>query len=414
MKNRKSIAALIVLCAMGWSLSVNAQNYANARSLGMGQVYTAVARGLAAPLWNPANLGLKDRPSFAFNLVGAGVQIANSSFTKKQYDAYSGKYLSSSDIQDILATVPDGGLNFNLDSDVQAVGFAVGYFALTSSATAASNLRVSKDYLRLFLEGVKWNESYDIGDNSGEAYGYSSITTSFAIPLGGLYFGANLNYLIGLGYSNVVESEGVFHNGFDSSGEGSVKVRYAQGGSGFSGDLGFAGVRGKWTMGLSLKNAFSNINWNKDTEQFEAYFYTDGTVNVENSADRDVDSVLVHGDQTVEIDPFSTSLPSELQIGLARQGSNFLIAFDYRQGFSDRPGVSSKPYFGFGTEWRGIGFFPLRFGVGLGGRDGVLASTGFSLKLWFLHIHTGVSISGGLVPSKAKAVGAGLSTSLVF
>ncbi len=414
MKNKKKMAVLFVICALGWTIRSQAQNYASARSLGMGQVYTAVARGIEAPLWNPANLGLKDKPSFSFSLIGVGLQIGNSSFTKKQYDAYVGQYLSATDIQNILSTVPASGLRLDLDSDVQAVGFAVGSFAVTTSATAASNLHISKDYLRLFLEGVKWNESYDIGGNAGEAYGYTSITTSFAFPIGGLYFGANLNYLIGLGYSNVVESEGTFYNGFESRGDGRVIVRYAQGGSGFSSDLGFAGVRGKWTIGISLKNAFSNLKWDKETEQFEAYFYTDGVINVENSVDRDADSVLVHGDQTVAIDPFSTSLPSELQVGFARQGNNFLVAFDYRQGFTDRPGVSTKPYFGFGTEWKGIGFFPLRFGFGLGGRNGILVSTGFSLKLWFLHIDYGVSISGGLVPSRAKAIGAALSTSLVF
>jgi len=417
MKKFNKITVFIFVYALSFSVSSKAQNYANARSLGMGQMYTAVARGLAAPLWNPANLALNDRPPFALGLVGAGLNVRNNSFSKKHYDAYVGQYLSSTDIQTILATVPDDGLNLDVISDAQAVGFAVGYFALTVSAKVASNLEISKDYLRLFLEGIRWNESYDIGDNAGEAFGYTSVTTSVAFPIGKflfdkLYFGANFNYLIGLGYSNVVESSGEFYNGFESQGEGNVKVRYAQGGSGFSGDIGFAAKQEKWTFGFSLRNVFSNINWDKDTEQFEAYFYTDGAVNVENSSDKD--SVIIHDDRTVAIDPFSTTLPSEIQFGIARQGSSFLIAFDYHQGFSERPGVTSKPYFGFGTEWSGIGFFPLRFGLGFGGRNGVSTSTGFGLKLGFIHIDAGVSMGGGLVPSKAKAIGFALSTAFVF
>ncbi len=80
MKKFNKITIFVLFYAMSWTVSSEAQNYANARSLGMGQMYTAVARGLAAPLWNPANLALNDRPPFALGLVGAGLNVRNNSF----------------------------------------------------------------------------------------------------------------------------------------------------------------------------------------------------------------------------------------------------------------------------------------------------------------------------------------------
>ena len=68
---------------MGWRwsfvfvfmLSSSLFGQMHARSLGMANAYTALARGVHAPLWNPANLGLPDNPGFSMNLfsVAAGV-----------------------------------------------------------------------------------------------------------------------------------------------------------------------------------------------------------------------------------------------------------------------------------------------------------------------------------------------------
>ncbi len=405
-----SLTALLVLFFVN---SATGQTYSHARSLGMAHAYTAVARGVAAPIWNPANLAFRDRPGFNLNLVGAGMLLGNSSFSKSQYDAYVGKYLSPDEVQNILASVPEEGFKLYLDSGVQAIGFAIGAFALTASATGASDLKISKDYLRLVLEGIRWEQSYDIGENSGEAFAYSSITASFAFPiLDQIYLGTNASYIIGFGHSNVVESSGQFYNGFESYGDGSVKVRYAQGGSGYSADFGLASARGKWNFGVFLHNAMSKINWEKDTEQFEAFFYTEGSVNVENSADED--SLITHGDETTGIDPFSTTLPKEIRAGLSRKGKNFLLAIDLHQGFSDRPGVSKKPYLGVGTEWQGMRFLPLRLGLGVGGNTGMLMAWGFGLKLGFFRLDFGMNMSGLLSPSRSKALGMAASTSLSF
>ncbi len=398
--------------------TVQAQTNSTARSMGLARAYTAIARGVAAPIWNPANLAMPDRPPVSIQLVGAGFHVGNVTFSKSMYDRYNGKYLTSSDVNEILAKVPDDGFKLYVDTDVQAIGVTIGSFALTVTGMANSNLSLSKDYLRILLEGIYAGRTYNIGNNYGGAFGYSSVTASYAFPIAvpvveKLYVGANVSYLRGLGYAEVVESHGqIYHGGYEINGEGRVRARYAQGGAGFATDFGLAAQYQDWQFGLMLKNAAARINWKSKPEEFEAHFYTEQAITVENSADDD--SVLKSEDTTRAISAFSTSLPAELRIGAARKWHSLLIAADYHQGFAHRPGVSTKPYVALSSEWQGVGFFPLRLGVGIGGEHGVLLATGFGMKLGFFRLDYGVCFYGGLLPNKASSLGMALSTYMSF
>jgi len=387
----------------------------------MAQAYTAVARGVAAPIWNPANLALPDRPSVSVQLVGAGFRAGNLTLSKSMYDEYNGKYLSSTDVDNILSQIPNDGFKLIADSDVQVLGFSVGSFALTFSGSAASNLSVSKDYLRILLEGIYIDENYNIGDNLGEAIGYSSISASYAFPiylpvLNQIYFGTNVNYLIGLGYAEVLESYGqLHHGGWEVNGEGRVRARYAQGGAGFAFDFGIATIKNGWNIGIMFKNAISKMNWTTKPEEFEAHFFTERGITIENASDEDsLDSILKTSDETREIASFSNSLPAQMRFGIAKKMQSFLVAMDYHQGFARRPGISTKPYVALSTEWQGIGFFPLRLGLGFGGDHGILMATGFGFKLGFFRLDYGISFLGSIRPSGANSLGMGISTSFRF
>jgi len=418
MTNYKLTRLFGVLLLLFLLTTVQAQTNSTARSLGLAHAYTAVARGVAAPIWNPANLALPDRPPVSIQLVGAGCRVGNVTFSKSTYDRYNGKYLTTSDVNDILAKVPDDGFKLYVDTDVQAIGLTIGPFALTVSGVANSNLSLSKDYLRILLEGIYAGRTYHIGNNYGSAFGYSSVTASYAFPISvpvmeKLYIGTNVSYLLGLGYAEIVDSYGQFyHGGYEVNGEGRLRARYAQGGAGFAADFGLATQYHGWQFGVMLKNAVARINWKSKPEEFEAHFYTEQAITVENSADDD--SVLKSEDTTRAISAFSTSLPAELRIGAAHKWHSFLVAADYHQGFSHRPGVSPKPYVALSTEWQGIGFFPLRLGIGIGGEHGALLATGFGMKLGFFRLDYGICFYGGLLPSKASSLGMALSTYLSF
>ncbi len=132
-----------------------AQTFSNARAVGLAGAYTALARGVWAPKWNPANLGLRGNPRFGLNLVGAGMLLGNSSFSKSTYDQYNGKYLSPEDIQNLIDAVPEGdGLHIYVDTDIQALAFSLGRIALSVDMVAASDVKIARDYLRIALEGI--------------------------------------------------------------------------------------------------------------------------------------------------------------------------------------------------------------------------------------------------------------------
>jgi len=394
------------------------QTYASARSIGMAGAYTAVARGVWAPLWNPANLALPGHPSFSLNVVGAGFRLGNSSFSKSTYDRYNGKYLSSEDVKTLLSEVPEDGLKLYLNTDISAVGFSIGRFALTAGGAVVSNLSIAKDYLRIVLQGMEFETSYNIGDNSGEAIGYSNITASYAFPLpvppflNSLYMGVSAKYLIGLGYSGIVESSGEFYNGWESHGSGHVVARYAQGGAGFAFDVGLASQLKGWTVGMAVMNLAASIKWSVRPEEFEAQFYTIHPLTVENAAKED--SVIAHEENTRPTKAFRTALPAELKLGAARNWRSFVLSVSYRQGFSAGLGVPRNPYFAFGTEWQGLRVLPLRLGVGIGGDHGAVFASGFGIRLGFFRMDYGIRFNGAFAPSKAKALVMGLSTYLQF
>jgi hypothetical protein len=64
-----------------FSTSSFAQGF-NATGLGMGNAFGAVARGVDAFAWNPANLALKYENRMEINLIGFNFNAANSSLKK--------------------------------------------------------------------------------------------------------------------------------------------------------------------------------------------------------------------------------------------------------------------------------------------------------------------------------------------
>lgn len=410
-----------LFCFLLFPAILSAQVNSTARSLSLAGAYTTVARGVAAPFWNPANLALPDRPPVTVQLVGAGFRVGSLSLSKSMYEEYNGKYLTSSDIEAILSEIPDDGFKLIVDSDVQALGFTIGSFAMTFSANVSSNLSLSKDYFKIILEGLNAGTNYDIGNNSGEGIAYSSITASYAFPvtlplLKKSYLGINLNYLLGFGYGEILESYGhLNHKRWGIEGNGHIRARYAQGGAGFGFDVGIATIKKDWHFGLLLKNIGSKINWTKKAEEFEANFFTLHGITLENASDQDsLDLFLIDEDETRKLDSFSSSLPREFRLGASRMWRSFLLAIDYHQGFSSRPGISKTPYLAFSTEWQKLSILPLRLGFGFGGDHGLLMATGFGFKCGFLRLDFGVSFNGGLLPSKASNIGMAFSTYLSF
>jgi hypothetical protein len=315
-----------------------------------------------------------------------------------------------------LARVPNSGFRGEFDAEVQPMGVSIGSVALTAHGLGASDFTLSKDIFDLALNGNELNRVYEVGDSEGEGWGISSFGLSTAFRLGFPVFqeftvGVTAKYLKGFAYAKVREAASSITTETDRAyGSGTLVIDSALGGSGFAFDMGAAArLNQNWTLSASLTNAMSSINWNKDTERF-TYSFSADSVSVNQIEESDIDSVFVDSDETVEIEPFTSSLPSELRIGIARTTKLFTIALDLRQGLERTAGVSTTPEISVGSELRLIGFLPLRGGLSVGGKRGLSSAVGFGFDLSLLTLDFAVASQGGIVGGP----GVGMAFGMMF
>jgi len=386
MKKVRFISYLVILSLVGTvHTAISQTGVSNARSVAMGGAYTALAAGVEAPFWNPANLALPGSRKPRFNLVSLGLGLQNNSFTLAHYNLYNGEHLSEADKQDILSHVPGEGWRMDLGTEVQALGFAIGNVALTASGYAASDFGLSKDMLDLILNGNEFERLYDIGTSFGEGWGASSFALSIGLPTPMTLFkkstfGISAKYVRGFAYGKVREASSTLLTDIEGMhGSGRLVIEHALGGNGFALDFGMAAqVSNSWTMSLGLLNAYNYINWNKEPERFIYTFNVDSLA-LEGSDDATIDSLFTDGKENVAIEPFSASQPAQLRFGLAHRGKRLVLALDVAQGLREGAGVSTTPRIAVGSELRLIGLLPLRGGIAVGGKSGFTASTGFGL-----------------------------------
>ncbi|MFQ5864415.1 MAG: DUF5723 family protein [bacterium] len=411
MKNTFEKTAIIIVTILTTSLPLPAQNgISNARSVAMGGAYMALARGVEAPSWNPANLALSGKKEYRLNLISVGLGFHNNSFNKKQYDLYNGSYLTPEDKQEILASIPSQGLRADLDTEVQALGISVGSFAFTATGLAASDFTLSKDIADLILNGNELNRVYDVGATHGEGWGIASFGLSKAFPISiaavpEFSVGASIKYLRGFGYGKVKEAASTMLTDLDGiHGTGKVVIDRALGGSGLAIDIGAAArLNQGWTISLGISNLINFVSWNNDTKRF-TYIFAADSLTIERIEETDIDSVFSDSDETVDIEPFSSRLPSELRLGIARTVNKFTVAVDFVQGLEKTAGVSTKPRIAMGSELRVTRFLPLRAGLSFGGKAGFTSAAGFAFDFSVCSLDFAISNKGGMFSGKGLGV----------
>lgn len=382
----------LVLFALNFFIvQANAQEgLSNARSMSMAGAYTALAAGVESPIWNPANLGLRNKNAYTINLLSVGVSLNNNGFTYDQYLKYNGSYLNEEDKQDILDSIPETGLTGEVDAELQALGFSFGTFAIIFSGFEFSDLNVSKDAAELFLYGNQFGRNYDFRDSRADGSGFASVAVSkgFRLKMASMHefaVGVTGRYIHGIANGRLRELSGSLTTDIDGlHGSGKLVFESSLGGDGFGLDFGVAARPTRaWTLSMSVANVYSNINWKTDAKRHEFGFTAD-SVTVQKIGEAGFDSVFVDSDSTYEIEGFSSHLPRQLRFGIARTGRNFTFAVNLTQGFEESVSSTKSPRVSVGAELRIIPLLPLRTGVALGGKRGLTTSAGFGLDFGLL------------------------------
>jgi hypothetical protein len=384
----------------------------DAVSMGMGGAYGAVARGVNAIPWNPANLALPRTGWLEINVIGLNLNIANSTMTIDNYERYlttaghNGEW-TDQDKKDILDLIPDDGFDANGELNANALGVAFGPFGVSAQFIGQAQGIVPKAPFELMLQGnISTNYTFDDLD----ADGFSAVKISFSAAHAikwKRYFdvfavGANLSYYSALGYGEVTESRGGLYTGVEYvAADVYLSQRTADRGSGFGMDIGAAGViNKKLSLSLSLQNILGSFSWNDGTQQHVQTFLIDSAKYVD---DFEIDPVQT--DTSFDIDGFTTRLPVVFHMGAAYQlRKNVTVALDVEQAFSSGMGYSNQAKISVGTEYRPIEVIPLRAGFTYGGKWGFALGLGFGFHMKALHFDFAYNMHRALWPGYAKGM----------
>ncbi len=382
----------------------------NARSMAMAGAYGALARGVESVAWNPANLGLMLSPGFSMEFPSIWVHLGNSSFGLSDYNRYNGAFLSEGDKQALLEKIPEQGFTLNMLSNANAIGFSISRFAFSARVRAASDISIAKDIFDLLLNGNEFGRRYDFSETDGGAWAYLDLAASYAQPIYLEYFhdfsiGMTFHWLRGLGFAEVLSAEGTLTTDLNGAyGNGNADFRVARAGNGISFDLGAAAIKNNYTIGVVLKNLFGRIGWNQDITLYSIGILSD-TLTVERLSNEDPDSLITDFSEEKPGDPFTVSLPLQLQVSGAMELSAFRLSLQWTQAFQRAPGISTSPAVAFGAEYYGIGFLPLRLGFAVGGAQKFVTAMGLGLRLGTFSLNMAVQSGRALVPGMGTGIG---------
>jgi hypothetical protein len=118
--------------------------------------------------------------------------------------------------------------------------------------------------------------------------------------------------------------------------------------------------------------------------------------------------------EQIDIESFSLSLPAMLRVGGAhRLLPKLMVTGHYDQAFSSGFGISAVPRLAAGLEYHLVDWFPVRFGLSVGGRAGMSSALGLAFgpfkagRMQISLLDFAYANRGGFLPGLAQ--GAGLS-----
>ena len=237
-------AVLLATWLLPTSVQPAASVHSSARSAAMGGAFTSLAKGVDAPKYNPANLGLDGYRQYGLELASVGASITNNAFTLSDYNKYTGAVLSTADKQDIMGKIPTEGLSIDADVKASALSLALGSFVISFNGVGAADVSLNRNIVDLILNGNTFGDTIDVSGSYSDGISYGTVGLSYGRPVYSsgtrqLAVGFTASYIKGIAVEELISLEGLaatYASGFQGRGE--ATIRTAGGGSGFGLDLG--------------------------------------------------------------------------------------------------------------------------------------------------------------------------------
>jgi hypothetical protein len=371
----------LVLFALSSVRPLHAQiSPATAAGLGMGNNYTALARGVSALSFNPAGLGMPGTPGFGLSLLPVTGQQTLQPIGFSDLVDFEGSLLTESVKEEWLGRISSaGGEAGGFGADVTPLAFHVGAFGVQFSTLVRGVAGLSPDAAELLLYGNSGRAGtpgdFDLqgSDLSGLAVSTVGLGFGHRVPVEGgvgggiLAVGGTLKYSVGhaLVLARDLGSQ-VQGDPLQVSLDFPMIVSDTSDidpnhGSGVGLDLGAAWEKGPWGVGLTVENLLHSFEWDLGGMHYipgEALFNEDLS-----ESDFDV--------RPAEQAPGALrDLVSDLRFeprlslgGAYRATEDLTVSGDLRKRFGDGIEVGPEFHAGLGIEYRALSFLPLRVGA---------------------------------------------------
>ncbi len=383
-----------------------------------------------------------------------------------------GRFLTESDKQGILSAFPGGVGEVLTDVTIRDLGVAVRGLDIGLGFSVDDHIgaraSIPNSFMLFVLNGNPPGTDFSWNNIRSTTWWYRSYNADFAMRLPHFLIvpkeiakdfeaGIGIKFVTGIGYANVNTVNSSLHTdsanyafdvsmGFDGQRAGFISNALSKAvnsnvgdttmnfnpfdpaGTGFGFDL---GGTAKVMEFVKVGYSFTDIGWIAWTKNairtsgdtsFTFGGFSPAQVGVPN-ATSNVDSLnnafkdFFKNRDSVS-SGFTTPLPTRFNLGASVEldelfpmiPGRLLVAIDYHQGLNNSLGNSTIPEFVLGAEWRPIGLFPIRTGLGFGGAYGFRWALGFGINLPFWDIDLGVGTFNAVVdPAAAKNVSVVLS-----
>ncbi len=385
--------------------------WADGRTVSMAGCATAVARGVEAGFWNPAILAMD--PVREARLLGVSAGLGNSAFTRSEYAAYNGEYLSEEDKEAILEAVDSDALNVAGWASGGGPGISMGHWSISARLRSGFDASLPVEVFELAFYGNPVGETVEIKAEEAAGYAAAELDVSYGARLPGsagkaLWWGLSVNVLTGLGYAHVTEATAKVTTTNDLLyGDGAFEVTTARGGRGFSFDLGLAGdLGGGFQWGAAVRDLGGWIEWTGDVQEQV------GTVSALGlRLDQLDDAQIVDEVTTRPLESVRMHVPAVWSLGLARSWARGTASIEVSAASCDGFGASRRLRMALGGERNLSDWLVLRGGFSVGGTEGPSVACGVGLHLWRFRLDVGTASWDSLNPFDSKGLLGGLTVS---
>lgn len=349
------------------------------RALGVGDNYTALARGFSAAAWNPALLGVSGNPGVSFALLPARAIAGLDPVTLADLKDFEGKFVPANVREQWLTQIESEGSEDGTaggDATLLAAQFGPVALQIASSFRTVGDLSPGAAELLLFGNAGRTGQprDFNLSGSSIHAHAFSTVGLSFGLPIRNTpasraAIGITAKYTMGHFFATGED------DGSTITDEPNVNLRFplvatstddfnANGGNGLGLDIGLAMEKNRITIGLAVKNVVNTFKWDADKLRFRQGIASfDESARTSNFDEQSFSSAPANLRQLAEDATFKPTLAA----GVAFQASpKFTVSSDVRARLGDTTlEVDPKLHLGAGAEFRVLPLLPLRAGVAI-------------------------------------------------